>query len=109
LEHTEERRYEAEMHFREQGFTEAALASAEASAGETDAGLRRLDAEARPGRYRGRRAVSWLWPTLAGIPAQMRCKTARLLQQLFDRAFGLMGKSRPHPQIIEAEAIEASK
>ena len=32
-----------------------------------------------------------------------------IAQQLFDRAFGLMGKSRPHPQIIEAEAIEASK
>ena len=32
-----------------------------------------------------------------------------IAQQLFDRAFGLMEKSRPHPQIIEAEAIEASK
>ena len=28
-----------------------------------------------------------------------------IAQELFDRAFGLMGKSRPQPQIIEAEAI----
>jgi len=40
------------------------------------------------------------------IPPEERRAIA---QQLFDRAFGLMGKSRPHPQIIEAEAIEASK
>jgi hypothetical protein len=36
------------------------------------------------------------------IPPEERRAIA---QQLFDRAFGLMGKSRPHPQIIEAEAI----
>jgi hypothetical protein len=40
------------------------------------------------------------------IPPEERRAIA---QQLFDRAFGLMGKSRPHPQIIEAEAIETSK
>ena len=32
-----------------------------------------------------------------------------IAQELFDRAFGLMGKSRPHPQIIEAQAIQAPK
>ena len=40
------------------------------------------------------------------IPPEERRAIA---QQLFDRAFGLMGKSRLHPQIIEADAIEASK
>ena len=32
-----------------------------------------------------------------------------IAQELFDRAFGLMGKSRPHPQIIEVEAIQVPK
>ena len=32
-----------------------------------------------------------------------------IAQELFDRAFGLMGKSRLHPQIIEAQAIQAPK
>jgi hypothetical protein len=36
------------------------------------------------------------------IPPEERRAIA---QQLFDRAFGLMGKSRPHPRTIEAEAI----
>jgi hypothetical protein len=40
------------------------------------------------------------------IPPEERRAIA---QELFDRAFGLMGKSRPHPQIIEAEAIQAPK
>ena len=40
------------------------------------------------------------------IPQEERRAIA---QELFDRAFGLMGKSRPHPQIIEAEEIEASE
>jgi hypothetical protein len=40
------------------------------------------------------------------IPPEERRAIA---QQLFDRAFGLMGKSRPHPQIIEVEAIQAPK
>jgi hypothetical protein len=40
------------------------------------------------------------------IPQEERLAIA---QELFDRAFGLMGKSRPQPQIIEAEAIQASK
>ena len=40
------------------------------------------------------------------IPQEERLAIA---QELFDRAFGLMGKSRLHPQIIEADAIEASK
>jgi hypothetical protein len=48
------------------------------------------------------------------VVARSRCNTPpeerrAIAQQLFDRASGLMGKSRPHPQIIEAEAIEASK
>ena len=32
-----------------------------------------------------------------------------IAQELFDRAFSLMGKSRPHPQVIEVEAVQASK
>jgi hypothetical protein len=32
-----------------------------------------------------------------------------IAQQLFDRAFGMIGKSRPQAQIIEAEAIQALK
>jgi len=32
-----------------------------------------------------------------------------IAQELFDRAFGLMGKSRPRPQIIEVEAIQVPK
>src|SRR6516164_827992 len=32
-----------------------------------------------------------------------------IAQELFERAFGLMGKSRPQPRIIEAKAIQASK
>ena len=40
------------------------------------------------------------------IPPEERRAIA---QELFDRAFGLMGKLRRHPQIIEAEAIEAPK
>jgi hypothetical protein len=32
-----------------------------------------------------------------------------IAQELFDRAFGLMGKSRLHPQIVEAHAIQAPK
>ena len=41
------------------------------------------------------------------IPQEERLAIAA--QELFNRAFGLMGKSRPQPQIIEAEAIQASK
>jgi hypothetical protein len=40
------------------------------------------------------------------IPPEERRAIA---QELFDRAFSLMGKSRPHPQIIEVEAIQAPK
>ena len=40
------------------------------------------------------------------IPPEERRAIA---QELFDRAFGLMGKSRLHPQIIEAQAIQAPK
>ena len=40
------------------------------------------------------------------IPQEERLAIA---QELFDRAFGLMGKSRPHPQIIEVEAIQVPK
>ena len=40
------------------------------------------------------------------IPQEERLAIA---QELFDQAFGLMGKSRLHPQIIEAQAIQAPK
>jgi len=40
------------------------------------------------------------------IPQEERLAIA---QELFDRAFSLMGKSRPHPQVIEVEAVQASK
>jgi hypothetical protein len=40
------------------------------------------------------------------IPQEERLAIA---QELFDRAFSLMGRSRPHPQIIEAQAIQAPK
>ena len=40
------------------------------------------------------------------IPQEERLAIA---QELFNRAFGLMGKSRLHPQIIEAQAIQAPK
>jgi len=40
------------------------------------------------------------------IPQEERLAIA---QELFDRAFSLMGKSRPHPQVIDVEAIQASK
>ena len=40
------------------------------------------------------------------IPHEERLAIA---QELFDRAFSLMGKSRPHPQVIDVEAIQASK
>ena len=40
------------------------------------------------------------------IPPEERRAIA---QQLFDRAFGLMGNSRLHPQIIEAQAIQVPK
>jgi len=40
------------------------------------------------------------------IPQEERRAIA---QELFDRAFSLMGKSRPHPQVIEVEAVQASK
>ena len=40
------------------------------------------------------------------IPPEERRAIA---QELFDRAFGLLGKSRLHPQIIEAQAIQAPK
>jgi uncharacterized membrane protein len=32
-----------------------------------------------------------------------------IAQELFERAFGMIGKSRPQAQIIEAEAIQAPK
>ena len=40
------------------------------------------------------------------IPQEERLAIA---EELFERTFGLMGKSRPHPRAIEAEAIQAPK
>ena len=40
------------------------------------------------------------------IPPEERRAIA---QELFDRAFSLMGKSRPHSQVIEVEAVLAPK